>query len=136
VAAAAVADQRPEVCQTRKVKKGEGVETLRLVRTPDVLATLSEERRPGQWLVGFAAESEDLLAHAADKLERKRLDAILVNDISEGRGFGPQANTLTPVTAQGPGEPLGPLPKEGLARAVVAWWGRTLALRSPGMGIS
>ena len=122
VAAAAVADQRPETCADEKVKKAPGAETLTLVRTPDVLATLSAARKPGQWVVGFAAESEGHLAHAVGKLQAKRLDAILVNDIGKGQGFGAQANTLTPVTADGAEEPLGPMAKDALAKAVVAWW--------------
>ncbi len=123
VAAAAVADQRPESPSAEKVKKQDGPETLVLVRTPDVLATLSVERRTGQWLVGFAAESTGHLERAAGKLARKGLDAVLVNDVSGGRAFGAQENTLVPVTPQGPAEALGPLPKDQLARRVVAWWG-------------
>jgi phosphopantothenoylcysteine decarboxylase/phosphopantothenate--cysteine ligase len=126
VAAAAVADQRPETCAAEKVKKQDGPEALILVRTPDVLATLAAGRRPGQWVVGFAAETEHHLANAQSKLRRKALDAILVNDIGHGQGFGPQANTLVPVTAEGPGEPLGPLPKDALAQAVVQWWAEQL----------
>lgn len=122
VAAAAVADQRPEAAYTEKVKKSEGTETLVLVRTPDILATLAAARRPDQWVVGFAAESEKHLEHAVEKLRKKGLDAILVNDVQAGQGFGAQANTLTPVTAQGPQASLGPLPKDLLARAVVQWW--------------
>ena len=127
VAAAAVADQRPADPAPEKVKKGDGAESLTLVRTPDILATLSARKRPGQWLLGFAAESEKHLDHAAEKRARKGLDAILVNDVQGGRGFGAQANTLTPVTAEGPQAPLGPLPKDELARAVVAWWANRLA---------
>lgn len=130
VAAAAVADQRPEVCAPEKVKKVEGPETLVLVRTPDVLATLAAARRSGQWLVGFAAESEGHLANATAKLQRKHLDAILVNDVAAGRGFGPQANTLTPVTAAGAQAPLGPMAKDRLAQAVVQWWADQLAARA------
>jgi len=130
VAAAAVADQRPEACAPEKVKKVEGPETLVLVRTPDVLATLAAARRPGQWLLGFAAESEGHLANATAKLQRKHLDAILVNDVAAGRGFGPQANTLTPVTAAGAEAPLGPLAKDQLAQAVVQWWADRLAARA------
>jgi phosphopantothenoylcysteine decarboxylase/phosphopantothenate--cysteine ligase len=126
VAAAAVADQRPEAISAEKVKKGEGPETLVLVRTPDILAQLSASRRPDQWVVGFAAESEHHLEHAMAKLKKKGLDAVLMNEIQEGRGFGAQANTLTPVTPQGAQPPLGPLPKEPLARAVVAWWAQEL----------
>jgi phosphopantothenoylcysteine decarboxylase/phosphopantothenate--cysteine ligase len=126
VAAAAVADQRPEQAAAEKVKKADGPETMVLVRTPDVLAHLASHRRPDQWVVGFAAESEQHLAHAAGKLKAKGLDAVLVNDVQGGRAFGAQANTLTPVTAQGPHPPLGPLAKDQLARAVVQWWSHQL----------
>jgi len=129
VAAAAVADQRPETCAPEKVKKGPGPETLTLVRTPDVLATLSAQRKPGQWLLGFAAESEAHLPNASAKLHMKRLDGILVNDVGHGKAFGPQANTLIPLTADGQGDPLGPLPKDQLAQAVVRWWGDWLAAK-------
>ncbi|HET6331460.1 MAG TPA: bifunctional phosphopantothenoylcysteine decarboxylase/phosphopantothenate--cysteine ligase CoaBC [Holophagaceae bacterium] len=121
-AAAAVADQRPERMAVEKVKKADGPETLVLIRTPDILATLSASKRSGQWLVGFAAESEKHQEHAIEKLRRKGLDAVLVNDVQDGRGFGTQENTLTPVTAEGPQASLGPLPKTQLAQAVVAWW--------------
>ena len=130
VAAAAVADQRPETCAPEKVKKGPGPETLTLVRTPDVLATLSAQRKPGQWLLGFAAESEAHLPNASAKLHMKRLDGILVNDIGHGKAFGPQANTLVPLTAAGQGDPLGPLIKDQLAQAVVRWWGEWLAAKA------
>ena len=129
VAAAAVADQRPERPSPEKVKKGEGPETLVLVRTPDILAQLSSVRRPDQWVLGFAAESEHHLEHAMAKLKKKGLDAVLVNDIQGGRGFGAQASTLTPLTAQGPHPPLGPQSKDQLARAVVQWWAQRLEVR-------
>lgn len=129
VAAAAVADQRPETCAAEKVKKAEGPELLTLVRTPDVLATLAGAKGPGQWLLGFAAESEAHVPNATVKLRKKHLDAVLVNDVGGGRAFGHQANTLLPVTAAGEGAPLGPLPKDRLARAVAAWWGDWLAAR-------
>jgi len=132
VAAAAVADQRPERSSPQKVKKGDGPETLVFVRTPDILARLSATRRPGQWTLGFAAESERHLEHAAAKLKQKGLDAVLVNEVQDGRAFGAQANTLTPVTAQGAQPPLGPLPKDELARAVVQWWGHRLEGRELG----
>ena len=121
IAAAAVADQRPETYAAEKVKKVEGPETLVLVRTPDVLATLSTRKLPGQWVVGFAAESEAHLANAQAKLREKHLDVVLVNDISAGNGFGAQANTLIPVTLHGASEPIGPLPKEQLAQGAIVW---------------
>jgi len=126
VAAAAVADQRPEAIATEKVKKQEGPETLLLVRTPDILARLAAGRRPSQWVLGFAAESEKHMEHADAKRRNKQLDALLVNDVQDGRAFGAQANTLTPLTVQGPQPPIGPLPKDQLARAVVQWWGKQL----------
>lgn len=129
VAAAAVADQRPESPTPEKGKKGEGPETLLLVRTPDILARLSGAKRPDQWVVGFAAESEHHLEHAKAKLAKKGLDAVLVNDVQGGRAFGAQANTLTPITAQGAHPPMGPLAKDQLARAVVQWWAHRLDLR-------
>ena len=130
VAAAAVADQKPECPSSQKVKKHDGPETLVLVRTPDILAQLSAARRSDQWVLGFAAESENHLEHALAKLKNKGLDAVLVNDVQGGRAFGTQTNTLTPVTAQGPHPPFGPLSKDQLARAVVQWWGQRLEARS------
>ena len=126
VAAAAVADQRPECLSAEKVKKVDGPETLVLVRTPDILAQLAATRRSAQWVLGFAAESEHHLEHAVAKLKNKGLDAVLVNDVQGGGGFGAQANTLTPLTTQGAHPPLGPLPKDQLARAVVQWWAQQL----------
>ncbi len=132
VAAAAVADQRPEQTASEKAKKGEGPEMVVLVRTPDILATLAAARRPDQWAIGFAAESQHHLEHAAAKLQKKGLDAVLVNDVQGGRAFGPQANTLTPITPQGAHHPLGPLPKDQLARAVVQWWNQRLEAMDSG----
>ncbi len=126
VAAAAVADQRPESPAPEKVKKRDGAETMVLVRTPDILADLASSRRPDQWVLGFAAESEKHLEQASAKLKKKGLDAVLVNDVQGGRAFGVQANTLTPVTAQGAHPPIGPLPKDQLARGVVQWWAHRL----------
>jgi phosphopantothenoylcysteine decarboxylase/phosphopantothenate--cysteine ligase len=126
VAAAAVADQRPEAIAPQKVKKGDGPEQLTLVRTPDILLRLGQTKRAGQWLVGFAAESEQHLENAAAKLQKKRLDVVLMNDIANGAAWGWQANALRPVTAAGPQEPIGPLPKDELARRVVAWWAAQL----------
>ena len=130
VGAAAVADQRPEIRAPEKVKKGDGPETLVLVRTPDILATLSAAKRSGQWILGFAAESEHHLDHAAAKLTKKGLDAILLNDVTDGKAFGDQPNILTPLTPDGPEPALGPLSKDALARVVVAWWADRLARRA------
>ena len=105
IATAAVSDWRPETRAPQKVKKGEQPEALRLVRTPDVLAEASRKvagapRRPV--LVGFAAETERVLEHAQQKLERKGLDAIVANDVTvPGAGFGTDTNQVTVLTRAG-----------------------------------
>ena len=100
--AAAVADYRPDAEHAGKLKKDEagGELALRLVRTPDVLATLAARRRPGQLLVGFAAEhGEGAIAYGREKLARKDLDAVVVNDIgAAGIGFDTAQNEVTIVT--------------------------------------
>lgn len=103
--AAAVADYRPATTYAGKVKKDQQGETLalELERTVDVLAELSAHRREGQTLVGFAAEAGDgAVAYGRDKLERKGLDAVVVNDVSApGVGFDAVDNEVTIVTAGG-----------------------------------
>jgi phosphopantothenoylcysteine decarboxylase/phosphopantothenate--cysteine ligase len=95
IAAAAVADWRPAVVHEHKVKKTNEPQTLALERTPDVLAGLGAAKPPGLFLVGFAAETEDWEKNAREKLARKHLDAIAVNDVRGERGFGPVVNALT-----------------------------------------
>jgi phosphopantothenoylcysteine decarboxylase/phosphopantothenate--cysteine ligase len=103
--AAAVADYRPAAAHAGKIKKDEagGELNLRLERTEDVLSALSAARRPGQVLIGFAAEhGEGALAHARGKLERKRLDAVVLNDVSDATiGFDAAENEVVVVTASG-----------------------------------
>ncbi len=100
IASAAVADWRPLHVHEQKVKKEAGPQTLALERTPDILADLGE-RKNGTFLVGFAAETENFEAHAREKLVRKRLDAIAVNDVSAGGGFGTGASELVLLYAGG-----------------------------------
>src|SRR3954451_3557543 len=101
--AAAVADYRPQAEHDGKLKKDAtgGELNLRLVRTTDVLSMLADRRRPGQTLVGFAAEhGEGALAYGRGKLERKKLDAVVVNDVSgAGIGFESTDNEVWIVTA-------------------------------------
>lgn len=99
IMAAAVADYRPaEVCQS-KMKKKEGDLYLRLERTTDILAGLGERKTPAQKLIGFAAETDDLMANAQKKLERKNLDWIAANKVSDG--FGKETNTVTLLARDG-----------------------------------
>ena len=119
--AAAVADFRPAKAQDTKIKKGgrEGL-ALALEATTDVLRALSDARRTGQILVGFAAEHGDEGAvHAREKLESKGLDAVVLNDISRSDiGFDTEDNEVTIVTAAGE-RPVALGPKPAVAAAVL-----------------
>jgi phosphopantothenoylcysteine decarboxylase/phosphopantothenate--cysteine ligase len=102
--AAAVADYRPAHAHAGKLKKADAEELeLRLERTEDVLSSLARTRRPDQRLIGFAAEHGDqALAYAREKLNRKGLDAVVLNDVSDARiGFDSPENEVTVVTAGG-----------------------------------
>jgi phosphopantothenoylcysteine decarboxylase/phosphopantothenate--cysteine ligase len=120
--AAAVVDFRPALASEQKLKKSEGQETLRvdLELTPDILSELAAAKRPGQTVVGFAAEhGEGALDYGRDKLRRKRLDAIVVNDISRTDiGFDAPDNEVTIVTAQHE-RPVPRASKREIARAVL-----------------
>lgn len=120
VMAAAVADFRPVSCASGKLKKGDGVPRIELEPTPDILAELGRTKRPGQILVGFAAETSDLVANAQSKLERKNLDVIVANDVSRpGVGFEHETNAVTFLR---PGHDLHSHPlsnKRDIARALI-----------------
>ncbi len=94
IATAAVADWRPAHVSATKVKKNDAAASIVLERTTDILAELGA-RRNGTFLVGFAAETEAHEANAREKLERKRLDVIAVNDVAADGGFGTGDNALT-----------------------------------------
>lgn len=96
VMAAAVADFRPVSAASGKIKKDAGVPEIVLEPTPDILAGLGARKPAGQVLVGFAAETSDLVANAESKLRRKRLDLIVANDVSApGVGFAHDTNAVT-----------------------------------------
>ncbi|HYI81318.1 MAG TPA: bifunctional phosphopantothenoylcysteine decarboxylase/phosphopantothenate--cysteine ligase CoaBC [Thermoleophilaceae bacterium] len=119
--AAAVADFRPADAADGKIKKGERDDlTVRLEPTTDVLASLAAERRDGQTLIGFAAEhGAGALEHARGKLERKQLDAIVLNDVSQpGIGFDSTDNEVTVVTAGGE-QPVPRASKAAVASAIL-----------------
>ena len=102
VMAAAVADYRPKQYSTSKVKKSDGDMCIELERTEDILLTLGRNKKPGQLLVGFAAETDDLLKNAQGKLERKNLDFIAANIVGvPGRGFAADTNAVTLIGRDG-----------------------------------
>ncbi|WP_406094637.1 bifunctional phosphopantothenoylcysteine decarboxylase/phosphopantothenate--cysteine ligase CoaBC [Kitasatospora purpeofusca] len=121
VMAAAVADFRPAAYAAGKIKKVEGVEPapVALVRNPDVLAELSAHRtRSGQLVVGFAAETDNVLANGRAKLARKGCDLLVVNEVGDGKAFGQDVNEAVVLGADGTETPVPVGPKEALADVV------------------
>jgi phosphopantothenoylcysteine decarboxylase/phosphopantothenate--cysteine ligase len=119
IAAAAVADWRVADYSARKIKKGaSGAPVLELVENPDILAEVAaRDRRP--FVVGFAAETDHVLEHAREKLERKKLDLLAANHVDANIGIGADDNALELIWAGG-SESLPRAPKPELARALVA----------------
>ncbi len=101
VMAAAVADFTPAETAREKIKKADGPEVIRLKPTNDILAGLGKMKKKGQVLVGFALETEDEMANARKKLEKKNLDMIVLNSLRDkGAGFGTDTNKITLLTRQ------------------------------------
>jgi phosphopantothenoylcysteine decarboxylase/phosphopantothenate--cysteine ligase len=127
--AAAVADYRPIKASAQKIKKSGDPLALQLARTPDILAEVARLREAGRGpkvSVGFAAETEDLLANARDKLRRKRLELIAANDVSASdAGFSVDTNRVTLLSADGTVEALPLLAKEEVAHEI---WDRVCQL--------
>ncbi len=127
IATAAVSDFRPTRAHAHKVKKDDADTTLVLERTPDILAALAARERTG-FVVGFAAETQDVEAYALAKLRAKDLDAIAVNDVSrDGVGFGEGDTDLVVLAPGGYREALGRAPKAALASAL---WDVLLRIRA------
>lgn len=120
VMAAAVADFRPVDPPARKVKKDEGLAAIALEPTHDFLVDLGQQKFPGQVLVGFAAETDDLRVNARRKLERKGLDLIVANDVAEpGAGFEHETNHVVLIGADGSEQDIPLAPKREIAKAVL-----------------
>ena len=122
VMAAAVADYRPKQYSTSKVKKSDGDMCIELERTEDILLSLGQNKKPGQILVGFAAETDDLLQNAQGKLERKNLDYIAANIVGvPGRGFGADNNAITLLGRDGSKTEFALQSKEALAESLLSF---------------
>jgi phosphopantothenoylcysteine decarboxylase/phosphopantothenate--cysteine ligase len=120
IMAAAVADFRPKVVETGKIKKTGGVRDIVLESTPDILAGLGARKRNGQILVGFAAETSDLVANAEAKLRGKNLDLIVANDVSAPRvGFQHDTNAVTLLRRGGAVTTVALTDKRSVARAIL-----------------
>lgn len=101
IKAAAVADYRPAVTSDEKIKKKEDDLSIALERTEDILGYLGNHRREGQFLCGFSMETEHMLEHSKAKLEKKRLDMIVANNLKQaGAGFGTDTNVVTVITKE------------------------------------
>ena len=99
IGAAAIADYRPSQRADQKIKKSQDSITLTLERTPDVLSEVAASRANGMLVIGFAAETENVLDNAREKLRSKNLDAIVANDVSRAdSGFDSATNAITIVT--------------------------------------
>ncbi|MFF5976075.1 bifunctional phosphopantothenoylcysteine decarboxylase/phosphopantothenate--cysteine ligase CoaBC [Streptomyces sp. NPDC012769] len=121
VMAAAVADFRPAAYAAGKIKKTDdgGAPTVELVRNPDILAEISADRAlPGQVVVGFAAETDDVLPNGRQKLRRKGCDLLVVNEVGERKTFGSEENEAVVLAADGTETPVPYGPKEALAETV------------------
>ncbi|WP_433238084.1 bifunctional phosphopantothenoylcysteine decarboxylase/phosphopantothenate--cysteine ligase CoaBC [Actinomadura nitritigenes] len=120
VMAAAVADFRPVDYRDSKIKKTEGgePEPIRLAKNPDILAELGERRRAGQVIVGFAAETDDVLANGRAKLARKRSDLLVVNQVGADLTFGRPDNAAVILGADGSSTEVERGAKEALADVV------------------
>jgi phosphopantothenoylcysteine decarboxylase/phosphopantothenate--cysteine ligase len=119
IGVAAVADYRPAEIQTQKIKKSSDAITLRLIKNPDIIASVAalSSRRP--YTVGFAAETQNLQQHARDKLQNKRLDMIVANDVSQAdSGFGVDQNRALIIT-QSQTIDSGKLEKSSLAELIL-----------------
>lgn len=115
IKSAAVSDYRPKTVQEHKMKKGDGPLVLELDKAPDILRTVGE-RKTKQFVVGFAAETQDVIKYAQDKLEKKNLDMIVANNVlAEGAGMGSDTNIVTLLTRAGEIVELDKLSKRDVA---------------------
>ena len=119
IGAAAVADFRPAQVASTKIKKSAGLPQVEWTATPDILAEVAAHVQRPALVVGFAAETDDLEAHARDKLARKRVDLIAANRVDAGLGFEADDNALTVFAADGTRE-IARQSKVGVARELLA----------------
>jgi phosphopantothenoylcysteine decarboxylase / phosphopantothenate---cysteine ligase len=119
IKAAAVSDYRPKVISQKKIKKGSSITTLPLERTKDILEELGK-KKGNRILIGFAAETEDLIANAKKKLKEKNLDFIVVNDVTQpGAGFSSDTNQVKIIYPSGQIKDLPQMTKEEVSQLIL-----------------
>ena len=121
IKSAAVADYRPKAVAENKIKKGDGDWAIELTRNPDILKELGQRTKSGQILIGFAAETQDLISNAKRKVDAKQLDFIVANDLTkEGAGFKSDTNIVTIIDRMGNQEHYDLMSKIDLADAILS----------------
>lgn len=119
IKAAAVADYRPSFVSDEKIKKKEGEMSIPLERTTDILKFLGENRRKGQYLCGFSMETQNMIENSRAKLEKKKIDMIVANNLKEkGAGFSTDTNIVTLITKETE-KRLEIMPKEKVANCIL-----------------
>lgn len=125
IMSAAPADYSPAIMSDRKIKKGEATLTIELVKTPDILTDIMELRKQDTsieplFITGFAAETHNIEEYAKDKIMRKNLDMICVNDVTaEGAGFGVNTNIITIYDSKGNKTIFPKMTKEKIAEEII-----------------
>ena len=120
IKAAAVADYRPKVRQAQKIKKNDAELTLVLEKNPDILLELGSRKKEKQILVGFAAETQNLLDYAKTKLQKKNLDIIVANDVTcPDAGFNTETNLVKIVARDGSVEEVPLMSKQKVAELLL-----------------
>ncbi len=118
IKSAAVADYRPKVVADEKIKKSDAEASIELERTEDILSFLGAYKKPGQLVVGFSMETENMLENSKAKLKKKNVDMIVANNLrTAGAGFGTNTNVVTLITAEDAKE-LPIMSKEDVANAI------------------
>jgi phosphopantothenoylcysteine decarboxylase/phosphopantothenate--cysteine ligase len=118
VMAAAVSDFRFKATRPRKAAKSECGDSLAIEPTTDILALIGRKKRPGQFVVGFAAETHDVAARARKKMAAKKADLMVANAVGEGKGFATDTNAVKIIAPSGPIREIGPLSKREVSRIV------------------
>ena len=99
IKAAAVADYRPKEIADNKIKKKDGEMSIELVRNPDIIKYMGENRRDGQFICGFSMETENMIENSRAKIAKKNIDMIVANNLKQsGAGFGTDTNIVTIIT--------------------------------------
>ena len=119
IKAAAVADYHPKHVSEQKIKKNDEELSIRLEKNPDILKELGQRKRPEQIFVGFAAETQNLLQYAREKIEKKNLDFIVANDVTKpGAGFNTTTNTVKIIARDGSIEEVPLMTKREIAKRI------------------